>query len=895
MNRSYYFSYIDEKLHVLAYRIETNGKLNMLNLHLHSENFYMHFLNLLYGFQLKNLNGTIQNVEAIDLIDDDNKLIVQVSATATKRKVEDSLSKESIGEYADYNFFFISLSKDTSKLRKLNFKNPFSISFDPELNIFDITSILRKVSELTAPQQEEIYKFIKNELGGSEVETFSKRTLTGELVGVGDPRLQPREGEIVGRENEVMNVVAFLEGDSASAAVCGHITGTAGIGKTEVCKAALKQWLSHPSATRAFFIKLRDDASPEVLLDQIAESIDLSTEARASIKNVDQLSNYLPSGLYYLDNLEGVAEADGGINVLRQLSQIPGVRLLASSRLSLDGVLGKGIELDRLDSSSSTELFLKCWSGKNIPDENEVSTFVEEQLGGHALSITLMARLGRAYSWERLNELWHEKGTALAAARSAEDQRLDSLDLSLKLTQDALAPVSGALDLWQFAALFPEGFDEDTLSLWESISGFDQARLALADYHILNISAERITMLPPVARYALGVNRRVFTLEQTTRSQNLAKLGVDSYDIFSTNWISAKKIAYQYFENIIRNSKRERGIDGVFEAKLDAQLVAIEQLMLRDFKSETPEIDIIVEITRDLRDAFNRNTLKGWGILKLVHSWVTDGNVTYTLARMEDRLGNRDEARGLYKKAMQHYTEKGDKFGMASVYVSTGEWWARAGDINLAIIDLRKGLELYRNNNFKNGFAHALCTLAEAEIRLGSTEEARRLFSESLKIYEGDNDFEGVGRCYSGLGDYYYREEIFDQAIMKYREALDIYMKKGGGIIGLAYSYRNIGIVLLSMDDPYNALIEFEKSLKLFEEIHIPGEMDVTYGCMVACYFKSYGWPSPELDAFVIKAIGETKKVGLSLSNSYIKESLTACFDGDPGKMESYCDSLGCT
>lgn len=92
MNRNPYFNYIDEKLHVLARRIETRGKMNLLDIHVHSENFYLHFFNLLYGFKLENLNSKLQNVEAIDLIDHANQIIIQVSATCTKQKIESALA-----------------------------------------------------------------------------------------------------------------------------------------------------------------------------------------------------------------------------------------------------------------------------------------------------------------------------------------------------------------------------------------------------------------------------------------------------------------------------------------------------------------------------------------------------------------------------------------------------------------------------------------------------------------------------------------------------------------------------------------------------------------------------------------------------------------------------------
>jgi len=65
MNRKHYFDYIVSKLSALATEIEIRGKLNYLDLHLHSENFYLHFFNELFGWELQNLNAVKANAEAI--------------------------------------------------------------------------------------------------------------------------------------------------------------------------------------------------------------------------------------------------------------------------------------------------------------------------------------------------------------------------------------------------------------------------------------------------------------------------------------------------------------------------------------------------------------------------------------------------------------------------------------------------------------------------------------------------------------------------------------------------------------------------------------------------------------------------------------------------------------
>jgi hypothetical protein len=170
MNRSHHFNYIEEKLHVLANRIETRGKLNLLDLHGHSENFFLHFFNLLFGYKLANLNTEIQNVESIDLIDNQNKILIQVSATCTRQKIESALKKKIIKDFSAYTFVFISISKDASGLRRMDFQNPYSIKFDPAKDIWDITSILRQIGKESIAGMNGIYDFIRSELG-DEVDT----------------------------------------------------------------------------------------------------------------------------------------------------------------------------------------------------------------------------------------------------------------------------------------------------------------------------------------------------------------------------------------------------------------------------------------------------------------------------------------------------------------------------------------------------------------------------------------------------------------------------------------------------------------------------------------------------------------------------------------------------
>lgn len=164
MNRSYYFDYVEEKLSALVVRIAVRGRVNVLNLNIHAENFYVHLFNELFGLSLANANAYDQNATAVDLVDSSNRIIIQVSSTATKRKIESALSKD-LSAYAGYRFKFIPIVGDASGLRKLTYAVPAGITFDPKIDIHDVTSVVRKFAAIGIDDQKRVFDLVRKELG----------------------------------------------------------------------------------------------------------------------------------------------------------------------------------------------------------------------------------------------------------------------------------------------------------------------------------------------------------------------------------------------------------------------------------------------------------------------------------------------------------------------------------------------------------------------------------------------------------------------------------------------------------------------------------------------------------------------------------------------------------
>lgn len=184
MNRSTYYDYIEDKLLCLALKITYRWKLNLLNLNVHSENFYRDFLNILYWYKLENANQSSHNVEAIDLIDRDSKVIMQVSSTATKQKIEKSLSNNIMENYKSewYSFYFIPLVSDIWNLKNASIQNKHWISFIPKDNIISIKDILEIILYLDINNQKKICDFIKKELWNMQYDIELQPTNLAEVI-----------------------------------------------------------------------------------------------------------------------------------------------------------------------------------------------------------------------------------------------------------------------------------------------------------------------------------------------------------------------------------------------------------------------------------------------------------------------------------------------------------------------------------------------------------------------------------------------------------------------------------------------------------------------------------------------------------------------------------------
>lgn len=169
----------------------------------------------------------------------------------------------------------------------------------------------------------------------------------GLLLGPSDSRLQPRDGRMYGRAGEFDHVLTFLRDGESAEGVCAMVVGVDRIGNTEICKAALKQWLAEDVSAQGYFVALPEHASAADLLYCIDSASGLE-----SLETIEQLQGRVPPGLYYIDNLDGVAETKEAQDLLEAFVALPNVRVLASSCGKIPTVLRKTIAIDVLSDDA---------------------------------------------------------------------------------------------------------------------------------------------------------------------------------------------------------------------------------------------------------------------------------------------------------------------------------------------------------------------------------------------------------------------------------------------------------------------------------------------------------------------------------------------------------------
>ncbi|RSJ97167.1 SMEK domain-containing protein [Streptococcus cristatus] len=146
--------------------IEKRAKINLLDNAVLAESFYKEILNSLFSWELRNLNIEQSNFEAIDLIDSNNKVVVQVSCTCENQKIRSTISKKELAkkDYKGYELYFVFIGKQNCNVKNGEYNCASQLTFNSKKNILLTEDLIKKYQDLNPKAQDKILNIIRSYL-----------------------------------------------------------------------------------------------------------------------------------------------------------------------------------------------------------------------------------------------------------------------------------------------------------------------------------------------------------------------------------------------------------------------------------------------------------------------------------------------------------------------------------------------------------------------------------------------------------------------------------------------------------------------------------------------------------------------------------------------------------
>ena len=415
-----------------------------------AENFYCELLNILKGYQLQNMNLVKPNYPAIDLGDAGEGIGIQVTSSATRKKVQDTLDAMfRNGVEQEYPHLVMLITNKWVESRKA-FRMDGVCQFDPNGDIWDTDWLLAQIDRITELEKlREIHDYLREHLH-----------LVREPVPALNLPLQSGMAakNFVGREEELLELAQRFEKDPIVV-----LSGLGGMGKTELAVRFGREyeesgwgWAYFLHFSGSFSATLRSNVTGIIP----GYSPEGKPEAQIVADALAALNRCGKGDLLILDNAD-----EGSITALRrELSKLP-MRVLVTSRKAVAGAV-------RVEPLSNDALYA-VFELNNVNISKEEMDALIGAVNAHTLTVDVMARtMGRgrrSATPEKMLAALKERDLSrgftkveIDYAGSPEQARINE---HLKAVFRVAELAEEAQKLLRCATLLPEGGMDDELFL----------------------------------------------------------------------------------------------------------------------------------------------------------------------------------------------------------------------------------------------------------------------------------------------------------------------------------------------------------------------------------------------------------------------------------------------
>ena len=525
--------------------------------------------------------------------------------------------------------------------------------------------------------------------------------------------------------------------------------------------------------------------------------------------------------LFLLDNAEDVLRKDKDAvhNLFDYILQFaPNIKFLVTSQQSIGGVLHEPEHIHRLHTLEqlfAVLLFLKTTRREMSEEELKSDAFPHllDKLGGHPLSIVLMARqLVHGVTLEDLVqriETYKAKAITIKGITGRDLQHGQSLAASLTSAYSNLS--ENAQTLFGILSLLPAGGEGFILkdiygdAVWEYAQELSDASLAEIVTVVENVF-RRVILLPPVRLFAMSIPTDKTRKEYGPKIvEVMGEYAATYYENLGTKEAIVYRFLFAMEEPNFRSaielpcsppqSKKDASSLGI----LAPSLILLYVFSYR--YQEAREIgDVILSNLGKLQD--------WWGTARTLES----------LGDLAKRVDDLKEAKENYESALKIYQEIEENWGTASTLKSLGDLAKRVDDLKGARENYERALKIYQEIENNLGTANTLLSLGDLAKRVDDLKGARENYERALKIYQEIEDNLGTASTLLSLGDLAKRVDDLKGAKENYERALKIYQEIEDNL-GTANTLRSLGDLANRVDDLKEAKENYESVLKIYQEI----------------------------------------------------------------------------
>lgn len=186
MNSQEYINKIIRYSSRFVEEVSSYNALELYDINIHSENFFIPILNKIFDLNLQNLNQTIKkNYPSIDLADIKNRVSFQITATSTTKKIKETIEKfirHNLHKEFDTLFIYI-ITKKKANISIAQFGDlfPDDFHFAVKEHILDNNDLLKRIKGLGIEKLSYMAKIYEQEFSDIQIEQRQKKYRYGYL------------------------------------------------------------------------------------------------------------------------------------------------------------------------------------------------------------------------------------------------------------------------------------------------------------------------------------------------------------------------------------------------------------------------------------------------------------------------------------------------------------------------------------------------------------------------------------------------------------------------------------------------------------------------------------------------------------------------------------------